>query len=92
MSKLTKEFVLDGICVMAIDSEQWVLENFGDCELGDERRTKRLVKIAKHMLAAPDKSLPTQNCEWSDTKAAYRFFRPRLKIPLNPMSCNHSGE
>lgn len=60
--------------MMVIDSEQWTVENFGGCELGDERRTKRLVKIAKNMLAAPDKSLPTQNCEWSETKAAYRFF------------------
>ncbi len=58
----------------AIDSEQWVVENFGVCELGDERRTKRLVKIASNMLAAPEQSLPAQNPEWSHTKAVYRFF------------------
>ena len=32
-----------------IDSEQWVAENFCGCELGDERRTRRLVKIAENM-------------------------------------------
>lgn len=57
-----------------IDSERWVVESFGGCELGDKRRTKRLVKIAENMLAAPEQSLPAQNQEWSDTKAAYRFF------------------
>lgn len=57
-----------------IDSEQWVAEEFGGCQLGDARRTKRLVRIASNMLAAPEQSLPAQNQEWSDTKAAYRFF------------------
>lgn len=58
----------------AIDSEQWVAENFDGCELGDKRRTRRLVKIAENMVAAPEQSLPAQNQQWSDTKAAYRFF------------------
>lgn len=56
------------------DNAQWVEDNFGSCELGDARRTKRLVKIAGNMLAAPEKSLPQQNVEWADVKAAYRFF------------------
>jgi hypothetical protein len=57
-----------------VDNDQWVEDNFGSCELGDVRRTKRLVKIAGKMLAAPEKSLPQQNVEWADVKAAYRFF------------------
>lgn len=57
-----------------VDNDQWVEGNFGSCELGDVRRTKRLVKIAGNMLAAPEKSLPQQNVEWADVKAAYRFF------------------
>jgi len=57
-----------------IDSEQWVGENFGDCELGDQRRTRRLAKVAGNMLAAPEQSLPQQNQQWADVKAAYRFF------------------
>ena len=58
----------------AVDNDQWVEDNFGACELGDARRTKRLVKIAGNMLAGPEKSLPRQNVEWADVKAAYRFF------------------
>ena len=56
------------------ENDQWVEQNFITCQLGDKRRTNRLVKIATNMLAAPDQSLPQQNTEWSDVKAAYRFF------------------
>ena len=35
------------------DNEQWTNENFGNVNLGDKRRTKRLKKIVRNMLAAP---------------------------------------
>lgn len=57
-----------------LDSEQWVSKNFSDCELGDARRTKRLVKVADKMLAAPEQSIVQQNQRWADVKGAYRFF------------------
>ena len=57
-----------------LDNDQWVEKNFSVCELGDKRLTKRLTKVAANMLATPEKSLPQQNVEWSDVKAAYRFF------------------
>lgn len=56
------------------DNDQWVLQNFGECELGDKRRTNRLVKVAGNMLATPEGLIPEQNVEWADVKAAYRFF------------------
>ena len=58
----------------AVDNDQWVEGNFGSCELGDARRTKRLLTMARNVLAAPEKSIPQQNVEWSDVKAAYRFL------------------
>ena len=57
-----------------LDNKQWASETFQDCELGDQRRTKRLLTLATGMVEAPDKSLPDQFPEWSDLKAAYRFF------------------
>jgi hypothetical protein len=57
-----------------LDNDHWVSQAFSECELGDKRRTKRLVKVAGNMLASPEKSLPEQNVEWADVKAAYRFF------------------
>jgi len=60
--------------VIVLDNKQWVRENFQSCDLGDARRTKRLLKVAESMVDAPEESLPGQNPEWADLKAAYRFF------------------
>lgn len=57
-----------------LDNKQWAIETFQDCELGDLRRTKRLMKVAESMVDAPEQSLPGQFSEWRDLKAAYRFF------------------
>lgn len=57
-----------------VDNAEWVEAQFGACDLGDVRRTKRLGKIASHMLDGPEKSLPQQNSDWSDLRAAYRCF------------------
>lgn len=57
-----------------LENEHWVMEQFGECMLGDKRRTKRLMQVASNSLAAPDKSIPEQNVQWADCKAAYRLF------------------
>lgn len=57
-----------------LDNGQWISQQFGDCQLGDVRRTNRLLLLAGNMLAKPEASLVEQNGEWSDVKAAYRFF------------------
>ena len=56
------------------DNALWAEEQFGNCDLGDKRRTKRLGVVAKNMLESPERSLPQQNATWSDLKAAYRLF------------------
>ena len=57
-----------------LDNDQWVSQQFSECELGDARRTKRLLTVAGNMLSRPEASLVAQNVEWADVKAAYRFF------------------
>lgn len=57
-----------------LDNQRWVLTNFEGCDLGDKRRTKRLVSVANGMLGAPEESLPGQFPEWACLKAAYRLF------------------
>jgi len=52
----------------------WAQENFGGCELGDERRTARVVKLAQQMAEHPDGSTPDQTEHWADLKAAYRLI------------------
>jgi hypothetical protein len=52
----------------------WVEKEFGGADLGDPRRTKRLVKISAKFAANPGASMPMA-CETPDRlKAAYRFF------------------
>ena len=53
---------------------EWAQLNFGACELGDKRRTKRLVQVAEQVGNHPSASLPNQIERWSDLKAAYRLF------------------
>ncbi len=54
-----------------LDTMKWAEREFGACELGDVRRTKRLVKFAAHVAANPNGSTPEQTEKWSDLKAAY---------------------
>jgi hypothetical protein len=52
----------------------WSELEFGACELGDIRRTRRLVRYARQMAEKPDASTPRQTESWADCKAAYRMF------------------
>ncbi len=60
--------------VMALDTKTWAQQQFGDCDLGDKRRTKRLVKMAEQIANNPAGSFPDQMERWGDVKAAYRLF------------------
>lgn len=57
-----------------LDVNQWALDQFGDCELGDLRRTKRAVRYAAQVASNPSGSTPEQTEGWHDCKAAYRLF------------------
>ncbi|MCA9168724.1 MAG: IS4 family transposase [Planctomycetales bacterium] len=54
--------------------QDWAQLNFGECELGDKRRTLRLVQVAEQFASSPSASLPNQTETWGDLKAAYRLF------------------
>jgi Transposase DNA-binding/Transposase Tn5 dimerisation domain len=57
-----------------LDVQKWAESQFGDCRLGDKRRTRRAVRVAAQMAADPDASTPLQTTSWADLKAAYRLF------------------
>ena len=57
-----------------IDPQQWSQQQFGACQLGDQRRTNRLVKVAAQAAGRPDGSTPDQTETWSDCKAVYRLM------------------
>lgn len=54
--------------------QEWAQVNFGDCDLGDKRRTNRLLRVAEEIASNPSASLPNQIEGWGDLKAAYRLF------------------
>lgn len=55
-------------------SQAWAVSNFSSCDLGDERRTRRAVRIAASMADHPAGTSPRQMPEWAELKACYRFF------------------
>jgi len=56
------------------DTKSWANEMFGMCELKDQRRTQRLVRIAEQVAENPPAGFPDQMETWADLKAAYRLF------------------
>lgn len=56
---------------VTLNVDDWAKGQFGSCDLGDERRTKRLVRYAAQAAASPDASTPRQTECWTDCKAAY---------------------
>ncbi len=62
------------MATLALDTTTWADQQFGTCDLGDKRRTKRVVKLAAQVAARPDAATPKQTERWSDCKAAYRLF------------------
>ncbi len=59
---------------MRDDAQLWAETQFGTAELGDARRTQRLVSIMAAIARAPDESLPRQLGSLADAKAGYRLF------------------
>jgi hypothetical protein len=71
-----------------VDNQSWIDTQFSQAHLGDQRRTRRLLTVAYHMLAGPEQSLPKQNPRWSDLKAAYRLF-DNDRVTFNAVAESH---
>src|SRR5690349_6390252 len=59
---------------MLDDTYHWAETQFGTADLGDARRTDRLVSTMAAIARAPDESLPRQLGSAAGAKAAYRLF------------------
>lgn len=71
-----------------LDNDQWVQQQFDGCKLGNSLRNERLKKMAANMLGCPNASLPTQNANWSDLKAAYRLC-DRQQVTFSAVAERH---
>jgi Transposase DNA-binding/Transposase Tn5 dimerisation domain len=56
------------------DTQCWAEMNFATADLGDLRRTKRLMILAAQVEADPSGSFPDQTGNWNDLRAAYNLF------------------
>jgi hypothetical protein len=54
--------------------QNFVEEEFGQVDLGDVRRNRRLQKVVAQLSADPCRSIPLACSSWSETKGAYRLF------------------
>jgi hypothetical protein len=62
------------MALRSLETAEWAQQQFGSCEFGDRRRTKRMIKLATQMAGSPEASTPRQTETWADCKAAYRLF------------------
>jgi hypothetical protein len=77
-----------------LDVQQWAEHEFSQCDLGDKRRTKRLVRFAQQAAARPDEGTPDQAETWADLKGVYRLFDQDKVTPqaiLTP-HCEHTRQ
>ncbi len=53
----------------------WATKEFGTANFNDARLTNRLIKLAGHFGNIPESPINQACGTWSETKAAYRFFK-----------------
>ena len=64
---------MEGVVTLA-RRRAWAQQEFGAAQLGDVRRTRRLVRLAAQMAGNSSGSIPQQTGTTADMKAAYRLF------------------
>jgi len=74
--------------IVELEPVVWSESQFGACELGDVRRTRRLVRYAQQMAEKPDASTPHQTEHWADCKAVYRLFE-RPEVTFESVTAAH---
>src|SRR5262245_35347257 len=63
------------------EPEDWIETEFGTAELGDARRTQRLLTLMSQVAACPGASLPEACGSRGQLKAAYRFLANEAIAP-----------
>lgn len=53
----------------------WAAAEFEEVDLGDKRLDARLVKLSDTLSEAPESPINQACADWTETKAAYRFFQ-----------------
>jgi hypothetical protein len=73
---------------MSLNVNDWAQQQFGQCSLGDRRRTARLVRYAAQAAADPSSATPRQTECWDECKAAYRLIENK-KVSFAAITAPH---
>lgn len=57
-----------------MEPKDWAQAEFGGADLGDRRRTKRLLRVAQVLCRQAHGTLPGSFSDWSELKGAYRLL------------------
>ena len=71
------------------DAAEWAQENFGECELGDKRRSARLVRMASDLARHSGSSL-LRSCD-GDEAAAEGLYRLLRNAEVDPSAMAEGG-
>src|SRR5438270_10975168 len=71
------------------ESHAWAEANFAAAELGDKRRTRRLVETAAQLSQRPEGSLP-EHFSWNPLRAVYRLCN-RPEVTHSTVTATHLG-
>lgn len=68
----------------------WAANEFSAIDLGDKRLNERLIKLCDSLSESPESPI-NQTCQdWSETKAAYRFFKNEKVDPEEIVSSHRA--
>lgn len=82
-------------------AEPWARHQFGAAQLGDRRRTERLIKVSQKLAANPGGTMPQAMGQADELKGAYRLWSlPEVTFEkvaqphqeLTRAACQHPGE
>ena len=74
---------------MSLEAQNWEEQEFGNADLGDYRRTRRLIQLAGQRGSQPHASF-SQSCgDDAATKAAYRFYENESIQPTAILSSHY---
>ena len=71
--------------------ESWAVTEFAEAELGDARRTQRLIRVATVLARQPMASLPEACGSPAELKATYRFFDNEAILPAELLASHVSA-
>ena len=61
--------------MLVTNTEEWAIQSFGHCKLGDKRRTRRLVRVAADLAGHIGQSLVKCCTSEAEIEGAYRLLR-----------------